>query len=92
MKMKFNLFALTAVSTLAAAAPTRRGNKLASSCTTVPIQCCNSVDTAGSSSVAALLGLLDIVVQDVNVLVGPTCVPITIIDTGGTTCISISEV
>ena len=42
---------------------------------------------AGSPAGAALLGLLGIVVQDVNVLIGVTCSPITVIGVGtGSSC------
>ena len=42
---------------------------------------------AGSAAGAALLGLLGIVVQDVNVLLGVTCSPITVIGVGtGSSC------
>jgi hypothetical protein len=85
--MQFKLAALTAVAvaTLAAATPTRRTDSGPSNqCNTGSIECCQSVQTAGSSSVAALLGLLGIVVQDVTALVGVTCSPISVIGAGGT--------
>ncbi|KAL1947076.1 hypothetical protein VTO73DRAFT_14037 [Trametes versicolor] len=53
-----------------------------STCSTGPIQCCDSTETAGSAAGAALLGLLGIVVQDLNVLLGVTCSPITVIGVG----------
>ncbi|TFK32936.1 fungal hydrophobin [Crucibulum laeve] len=58
----------------------------ASQCTTGPVQCCNSVEKASSASVSKLLGLLGIVVDDVNALVGVTCSPITVIGAGGNSC------
>ncbi|KAK7464764.1 sc3 hydrophobin [Stygiomarasmius scandens] len=79
------LASLAALATLAVATPTRR-NEPASSCTTGPIQCCNSVESASSSSVTKLIGLLGIVLQDVNVLVGLTCDPISVIGVGGDSC------
>ncbi|KAK7054512.1 hypothetical protein VNI00_003710 [Paramarasmius palmivorus] len=85
--MKLDIIALATLTTLAAATPVRRGgNKPASECTTGPVQCCNSVGAANDPSVAKILGLLGIVVQDVNALVGLTCVPITVIGAGGATC------
>ena len=50
----------------------------AQSCTTGPIQCCQTTETAGSPTAAKLLGLLGVVVQDLNVIVGITCSPITV--------------
>jgi len=55
----------------------------ASQCSTGDLQCCNSVGKANDASIAKLLGLLGVVVQDVNALVGVTCTPITVIGAGG---------
>ncbi|KAI1785627.1 fungal hydrophobin [Ganoderma leucocontextum] len=56
-------------------------------CATGDLQCCDTTETAGSPAGAALLGLLGIVVQDVNVLLGVTCSPITVIGVGtGSSC------
>ncbi|KIJ25109.1 hypothetical protein M422DRAFT_193852, partial [Sphaerobolus stellatus SS14] len=58
-----------------------------SQCTTGDAQCCNSVTTANDPSAAKLLGLLGVVIQDVDVLVGLGCTPITIIGAGqGANC------
>ena len=54
-----------------------------SQCNTGPIQCCNSVQAAGAPAVSALFALLGIVVQDVNVPVGVTCSPISVIGVPG---------
>ncbi|KAE9407602.1 hydrophobin 2 [Gymnopus androsaceus JB14] len=84
--MQFKLaFVSAALATLAAATPTLR-NEPASSCTTGPVQCCNTVEPASSSAAAGLLGLLGIVVQDLTVAVGITCSPITVIGAGGSGC------
>ncbi|KAH7872160.1 hydrophobin 2 [Lentinula edodes] len=84
--MQFKLaFVTAALATLAVATPTPR-NEPASSCSTGPIQCCDSVQSASSSPVAILLGLLGIVLQDVNVNVGLTCSPITVIGASGSSC------
>ncbi|KAF7365913.1 Hydrophobin [Mycena venus] len=40
-----------------------------SSCTTGPIQCCDTVEEASSSEVTAILASLGIVLQDLDVLV-----------------------
>ncbi|KAF5392802.1 hypothetical protein D9757_000926 [Collybiopsis confluens] len=45
------------------------------SCSTGPIQCCNTVGTNSNPVISLLLGLLGIVVQDVNALIGATCSP-----------------
>ncbi|THH14751.1 hypothetical protein EW146_g5632 [Bondarzewia mesenterica] len=55
----------------------------ASQCNTGPIQCCNTVESASSSGVAGILGLLGIVLQDLNVIIGLNCSPITAIGLGG---------
>ncbi|THU91475.1 fungal hydrophobin [Dendrothele bispora CBS 962.96] len=77
------LASIAALATLAVATPTlsRRDE-----CTTGPIQCCNSVQSADSPAVAGLLGLLGIVVQDVTALVGVNCSPISVIGVGGNSC------
>ena len=51
-------------------------------CSTGPIQCCNSVKSASDPATSLLLGLLDVVVQGVDVLVGLDCSPITVIGVG----------
>ncbi|KAF9061198.1 hydrophobin, partial [Rhodocollybia butyracea] len=56
----------------------------ASQCTTGPIQCCQSVEAANSGAGEALLGLLGIVLNDVDVLLGITCSGINV--AGGGTC------
>ncbi|KAF5309179.1 hypothetical protein D9619_012767 [Psilocybe cf. subviscida] len=96
MQFKLAAFTTVAVATLAAATaidvPTRRtgGGDTGPSnqCNTGPIQCCNSYGTAGSAPIAALLGLLGIVVGDVTAIVGVTCSPITVIGGSGTSCSS----
>ena len=61
---------------LAAAIPTSPSS--GESCTTGSIQCCDLVESASSPAASDLLGLLGIVVQDVDALVGLTCSPITV--------------
>ncbi|KAI0653906.1 hydrophobin, partial [Cubamyces menziesii] len=58
----------------------------ASSCSTGPIQCCNSVESASDPVGSLLLGLLGIVVQGVDVLLGLDCSPISVIGVGGGNC------
>ncbi|KIK58534.1 hypothetical protein GYMLUDRAFT_202384 [Collybiopsis luxurians FD-317 M1] len=55
-------------------------------CSTGPIQCCDSTETAGSSAGSLILGLLGIVVQDLNVLLGINCSPITVVGVGSNGC------
>ncbi|CDO71944.1 hypothetical protein BN946_scf184940.g91 [Trametes cinnabarina] len=75
--------AVSALPLLAAATPL----EARSDCDTGSIQCCESTETADSAAGAALLGLLGIVLQDVNVLLGLNCSPITVIGVGtGTSC------
>ncbi|OJT07160.1 Fruiting body protein SC3 [Trametes pubescens] len=57
-----------------------------SSCDTGPIQCCASTPSAGSAEGAAILGLLGLVVQGVDVLLGLGCSPISVIGVGGGEC------
>ncbi|KAK7464765.1 sc3 hydrophobin [Stygiomarasmius scandens] len=75
------LASIAALATLAVATPVRRDE-----CTTGPIQCCNSVQSADSPAASLLLGLLGVVVQDVTALVGITCSPISVIGVGGNSC------
>ncbi|EEB89895.1 hypothetical protein MPER_11961 [Moniliophthora perniciosa FA553] len=85
--MQFQLFSLVALATLAAATPARRGGgEPASSCSTAPVQCCNTVTNAGDKTAAGILALIGVVVQDLNILVGITCSPITVIGAGGSGC------
>ncbi|KAI0070167.1 fungal hydrophobin [Panus rudis PR-1116 ss-1] len=83
-------FTVLAAPLLAAATPApgavARGEP-ASSCSTAPIQCCESTTSAGSATGAALLKGLGIVVQDVDALLGLTCSPISVVGVGsGSAC------
>ncbi|KAK7460985.1 sc3 hydrophobin [Stygiomarasmius scandens] len=81
--MQFKLLAVSALATLAAATPleTRQGQ-----CNTGEIQCCNSVQSANSSSLAGLLGILGAVLGPITGQVGVTCSPISVIGVGGNSC------
>ncbi|KAJ8073561.1 hypothetical protein PM082_011839 [Marasmius tenuissimus] len=81
--MQFKLFTLATLATLAVATPTpgEGGN-----CNTGPVQCCNTVTDAQDPAAAGVLALLGIVLQDLNVAVGLTCSPVTVIGAGGGGC------
>ncbi|KAH9896890.1 fungal hydrophobin [Cubamyces lactineus] len=70
-------FALAALPILAAATPLAVRD--AGSCSTGPIQCCNQTASSNDPAISALLGLLNIDAEDLNVLVGLECTPITVI-------------
>ncbi|TBU30085.1 fungal hydrophobin [Dichomitus squalens] len=80
-------FVVVALPILAAATPLEGRNEPASSCATAPVQCCDTVEKASDPSISKELGLLGVVVQDVDALVGLTCSPITVIGVGsGSSC------
>jgi Fungal hydrophobin len=83
--MQFKLLTTLALAAAAIAVPTGGGSTPAPapSCETGPIQCCNSVTKASDPVAGVLLGLLGIVLQDLNVLVGVTCSPISVIGLPG---------
>ena len=80
--MLSKLFAFSTLAILAVATPTTGGGGSGGSCSTGPIQCCNTATKASDPAAAALLALLGVVVQDLNVGVGLTCSPITVIGAG----------
>ncbi|KAI0717366.1 fungal hydrophobin-domain-containing protein [Cerioporus squamosus] len=51
-------------------------------CSTGPIQCCNQVGKATDSVFGVLLGLLGIVIDGLDVVLGLDCSPITVIGVG----------
>ncbi|KAH7886732.1 fungal hydrophobin-domain-containing protein [Phlebopus sp. FC_14] len=58
-----------------------------SQCDTGSLSCCNSVQSADSSTVTSLLSALGIVLGDITGEVGIGCTPITVVGTGsGATC------
>ncbi|KAI5121527.1 hypothetical protein M0805_002587 [Coniferiporia weirii] len=90
IRVLFFLCALFAVAT-ASPKPSKTTSSSAptptpSQCNTGPIQCCQSVEPATSSVVTTLLALLGIVLEDLDVNVGLTCSPLSIIGIGGDTC------
>ncbi|KAG6334436.1 hypothetical protein ID866_4650 [Astraeus odoratus] len=83
------LFPVFALSALSAAAPESIvARTSSSSCSNGTLQCCNQTFTADQTGVAAIEGLLGVVVDAVvGPLLGIGCSPITIIGVGsGSTC------
>ncbi|KAH7872165.1 fungal hydrophobin [Lentinula edodes] len=67
--MRFKItFVTVTITSLAAAIPTLR-TEPASSCSTGPVRCCQTVESAQSSSAAGILSTLEIVLQDLQVIV-----------------------
>ncbi|EIW85902.1 fungal hydrophobin, partial [Coniophora puteana RWD-64-598 SS2] len=67
-------------------APASTSTEPASQCDTGSLQCCNSVQKASDPSTNALLGLLGIVLDNLDVLVGITCSPIQVLSSDGGSC------
>uniref|UniRef100_A0A0W0GEQ8 Hydrophobin n=1 Tax=Moniliophthora roreri TaxID=221103 RepID=A0A0W0GEQ8_MONRR len=78
---QFKLFSVAFLASLAAATTIP-----ASPCTTGPIQCRNSKDLADGPTACILLGLLIVLVQSADVLVGIACNPIDVIGLGSEVC------
>ncbi|KAL0567377.1 hypothetical protein V5O48_014615 [Marasmius crinis-equi] len=87
-------FALSAMTTLAAATSIAKrgggegGGDGGSGSSCPAVQCCESATQASDPSAAAVLGALGIVLDDLNVLVGLNCSPITVIGGGNGACSS----
>ncbi|KAK7469169.1 hypothetical protein VKT23_003660 [Stygiomarasmius scandens] len=77
---------IVAIAAASLAVSTDTGAAPASQCNTGKLQCCNSVQSSSSSSVAGLAGLLGIALQGVNIPIGVTCNPISVIGIGGNSC------
>ncbi|THH04285.1 hypothetical protein EW145_g5635 [Phellinidium pouzarii] len=71
---------ITSLAVLAVATPA----PAASQCDTGSAQCCQSVQSSSTSAVAALLQSIGVVVQGVDVPIGITCSPITVVGGSGT--------
>ena len=83
--ISINMFSkLSAVATFAilAVATATPNSAPASSCSTGPIQCCNTVEKASDPAASKILASIGVVVQDVDALVGLTCSPVTVIGVG----------
>ncbi|GJE92441.1 hydrophobin family protein [Phanerochaete sordida] len=58
-------------------------------CSSGPVQCCNSITNSNDASVTSLLGLLGIVLEGVTSLIGLGCSPISVVGVGaGSACSS----
>ncbi|KAI0065202.1 fungal hydrophobin [Artomyces pyxidatus] len=77
---------VTTTTTVTVTAPPVTTTLPVNSCTTGPVQCCNTVESASNPVVSIILGLLGIVLDGVDVIVGITCTPINIIGIGGNSC------
>nr|ADX07291.1 putative hydrophobin 2 [Flammulina velutipes] len=88
MFLKFTTLATVSLVTFAAATPTTvaRGLIPPSECNVGDLQCCNTITKGKDPAAAGILALLGVVLQDVNVDVGLTCSPITVIGGGGGSC------
>ncbi|KAF9254742.1 fungal hydrophobin [Marasmius fiardii PR-910] len=85
--MLFNkFFALSALTTLAAATAVPRTGGGGGGSGGGDVQCCQTVTTASDPSAAHVIAVLGIVVQDVNALVGLNCSPITVVGGGNGAC------
>ncbi|OCH87277.1 fungal hydrophobin [Obba rivulosa] len=83
MQFTASIAALVGLATLAAATPTPWG----SSGSTGTDLCCSSTGTpATDATITTLLGLLGVVLSDIDVLVGVGCSPITVIGVGPGAC------
>uniref|UniRef100_A0A0W0EYS5 Hydrophobin n=1 Tax=Moniliophthora roreri TaxID=221103 RepID=A0A0W0EYS5_MONRR len=79
----YKLFTLAALASVVVAAP---GGHDGAKCNTGDIQCCNTVDNAHNKDIAKQLGLLGLVIQDLNIPIGLNCNPISVIGIGGNSC------
>ncbi|KAL0576638.1 hypothetical protein V5O48_005338 [Marasmius crinis-equi] len=82
------MFARVAAVSLVAAAFVAAAPAGSSTCSSGPVQCCNSVQDASNPTVQGLLGLLGVAVSSVTAQVGVTCSPISVLGAGGNSCAS----
>ncbi|KAF9478761.1 fungal hydrophobin [Pholiota conissans] len=78
--------ATTVTVTVTAAQPTITAGAPANQCNTGSLNCCDSLERSDGTLVGILLGLLGVVIQGVEVLVGITCSPIDILGIGQNSC------
>ncbi|RPD53864.1 hydrophobin [Lentinus tigrinus ALCF2SS1-7] len=73
------LFTIASLAILAVATPAPAPD---ATCSTGPIQCCDTVTKASDPAAANILKSIGVVVQDVNALVGLTCSAVTVVGVG----------
>ncbi|KAH9479138.1 Fruiting body protein SC1 [Psilocybe cubensis] len=79
-------FIALALPVFVAATAVPRQDAPSNQCNTGTLQCCSSVQSATSSPVQSLLGLLGIALGSVTGEVGLTCNPITVLGVAGNSC------
>ncbi|KAL1731887.1 fungal hydrophobin SC3-like protein [Schizophyllum commune] len=62
------------------------GNDSGQHCSSGPVQCCQTSQSADSQGAAGLLGLLGVVLQDVTALIGLSCTDVNVLGGGGSEC------
>ncbi|KAI0717349.1 fungal hydrophobin-domain-containing protein [Cerioporus squamosus] len=81
----------TGTGTCTATAPVVTVTEPASNCTTGPIQCCEAIQSANSAPGKVILGLLGIILKDLDVVLGLNCDPITGVGVGsGNACTAVT--
>jgi hypothetical protein len=92
MFSKLSIAIVSSLAILAAATPVPTDGGSTNQCTSGTQQCCNGLTKADDPATSKLLGLLGIVIQDVNVLVGVTCSPISIVGVNsGSWCVYVTS-
>ncbi|RPD65521.1 fungal hydrophobin [Lentinus tigrinus ALCF2SS1-7] len=77
--------------TCTATAPVVTVTEPASDCTTGPIQCCEGIQSANTVPGKVMLGLLGIILKDLDVFLGLNCDPITGVGVGsGNACTAVT--
>jgi hypothetical protein len=82
MFSKVSVLVTLALSVFTLASPTPGGGG-SSQCNSGGQVCCNSIQPAGSAALLTLLPLIGPFLQDLNVPIGVTCSPISVIAAGG---------
>ncbi|KAF8886005.1 fungal hydrophobin-domain-containing protein [Infundibulicybe gibba] len=84
--MFFRISSLVVVAMPLLAAATALPRDDTGNCNTGPIQCCNQVQSASTTALASLAGLLGISLGSITGLVGLSCSPISVAGIGGNSC------